>query len=74
MAGYPRDLAAHAPCRSLADVRLDLRIRRYGLLLDQMAADEAGNRPLVIAIDREIDAADARLRAVEAEIEARPRR
>lgn len=59
--------------RSLADVRLDLRARRYGLLLGQMAADAAGNRPLVMVIDREIDAADARLRAVEAEIKARAR-
>lgn len=51
--------------RSIEDARLDLRARRYELLLMQLAAHEAGNRPVEMATDRAIDSIDRRLMILE---------
>jgi hypothetical protein len=51
--------------RSIEDARHDLRIRRYELLLAQLAANEARNRPVEMALDRAIDSIDRRLMILE---------
>lgn len=73
MAGYPRDLAEHGPCRSLAEYRLQLRGDRFALLLAQHEAETRGSGAAVARLLSQLEAADARLRAVEAELEERAR-
>lgn len=65
MPGYPINMAAHAPCRSLADYRTELRGERIMLLLTQLQAETAGDDAEAADCIRRLRVVDARLREIE---------
>jgi len=65
MAAYPANMAAHAPCRSLAELRIELRTERYSAMALQAKAETASMDALAEHFARRIEDIDARLREID---------